>query len=499
MQFSYRQNDIFNHWETSGDNILISACAGSGKTTTLLEIIKRCDARTLYLAFNKSIQQEVNRKLEEQNLRQGKAMTMHSLGLQAIRGAEIKFRIDKNKDWTLINIFKEKYRSVLRRNIPYENHIKLFFALIDLNESSRMNFTDDFEKLSDILLEKGVSMPAISDIDFYWAKFLEIREEEYQKDTKVIDFLDMIYLPIKLDLTIPVYSSYLIIDECQDLNYGQHLLIDKLIEQGTIKKWVAAGDRNQSIYGFAGATSNSFELFLEKKGNTVEMPLDICYRSSQRIIDEANKVYDVMHPFKTSSGIVGTVNSLDEVKEGSMIICRNSGPLINAYFGLLALGKSSYINGSDMMAYLIRFLNPYKYQTILYAKREMGYELEDLEKDHSDKGQFKAYIFRENFYNFNIISSHLASETDKVEYLIDKLQDLFDKKENSIELCTIHKSKGLEADIVYILNEDLIPSKFAKTEEQKVQENNLKYVARSRAKEELYYLNLNDKDGQIEF
>jgi ATP-dependent exoDNAse (exonuclease V) beta subunit len=31
----------------------------------------------------------------------------------------------------------------------------------------------------------------------------------------------------------------------------------------------------------------------------------------------------------------------------------------------------------------------------------------------------------------------------------------------AITLCTIHKSKGLEANIVYILNEFLIPSKFA--------------------------------------
>ena len=56
-------------------------------------------------------------------------------------------------------------------------------------------------------------------------------------------------------------------------------------------------------------------------------------------------------------------------------------------------------------------------------------------------------------------------------------------------LCTIHKSKGLEADVVYILNEYLIPSKFAKSPEQIKQEQNLKYVARTRAKEELYFLN----------
>ena len=49
-------------------------------------------------------------------------------------------------------------------------------------------------------------------------------------------------------------------------------------------------------------------------------------------------------------------------------------------------------------------------------------------------------------------------------------------------LCTIHKSKGLEADEVVILRPDLIPSRFAKTEVDLVQEYNLLYVARTRAK-----------------
>ena len=60
-------------------------------------------------------------------------------------------------------------------------------------------------------------------------------------------------------------------------------------------------------------------------------------------------------------------------------------------------------------------------------------------------------------------------------------------------MCTIHKSKGLEHDTVYILNEFLIPSKYAMLEEQLIQENNLKYVARTRAKENLIFLNLKEE------
>ena len=61
---------------------------------------------------------------------------------------------------------------------------------------------------------------------------------------------------------------------------------------------------------------------------------------------------------------------------------------------------------------------------------------------------------------------------------------------DSIVLCTIHKAKGLESEIVYVLNENLIPSPMARSEQQLKQEQNLKYVARTRATEEMFYLNI---------
>ena len=99
------------------------------------------------------------------------------------------------------------------------------------------------------------------------------------------------------------------------------------------------------------------------------------------------------------------------------------------------------------------------------------------------------------------MSKHYCKPTDKVDVIIAELEYMFKTIDDSeaITLCTIHKSKGLEANVVYILNEFLIPSKFAKSSVQLEQEQNLKYVARTRAKEEMYYLNIkNDKDESEE-
>jgi len=55
-----------------------------------------------------------------------------------------------------------------------------------------------------------------------------------------------------------------------------------------------------------------------------------------------------------------------------------------------------------------------------------------------------------------------------------------------VTLSTAHKSKGLEYERVIVIRNDLFPHPSAKSEEELGQENNAKYVAYTRAKEELY-------------
>jgi superfamily I DNA/RNA helicase len=56
-------------------------------------------------------------------------------------------------------------------------------------------------------------------------------------------------------------------------------------------------------------------------------------------------------------------------------------------------------------------------------------------------------------------------------------------------LSTIHKAKGLEADRVFLLEPKLIPSKFAEKKWQKEQEQKLLFVAYSRPRMELIFIN----------
>lgn len=486
---SKRQQAIFDTWNDTDNSIVIKAVAGSGKTTVLLQLLEMCKYKTLFVAFNKSIQEEIQEKITTRGLSQGKAMTIHGLGLAAIKYNYKRWKINNNKNFDIIKRIQEQEKKLFKK-MSWEDKLKFSYTIMDMNDISRLFLTDDISEIKKHLESMDKMMFEHDQIDYLWQEFLTIREEYLNADTLEIDFNDMIYIPVLKSLTIPVDPAYLMIDECQDLNLAQHKLIQNLISQGSIQKWIAVGDPNQAIYGFSGAFSSSFDMFVQMSEKVVEMPLDICYRCDTRIVEMANKVYDVMVPFKSSAGIVNTMSDINLVKEKSMVICRNTKPLIELYFGLLSVGKPAFLKGEDIMTSIVRFLKPYGKLTVDAARREMEYKLIDLEQDSSEKGRIKIYFFKEDMDKFKKFVDYLATPGEIINDLLEDIKKLFVNKKDAIVLCTIHKSKGLEADIVYILEEGLIPSKFAKSPEQLKQEMNLKYVARTRAKNEMYFLNL---------
>ena len=83
----------------------------------------------------------------------------------------------------------------------------------------------------------------------------------------------------------------------------------------------------------------------------------------------------------------------------------------------------------------------------------------------------------------------LSEDVKTSDELIDKIKEIFsDKKKSGISLSTIHKAKGLEADNVYIACNSLMPSRSATQQWELDQEKNLMYVAYTRAKNKLGFL-----------
>jgi len=493
---SKRQETLYNIWQTTASNLLIQAVAGSGKTTTLMGIVERCKFRTLFLAFNKSIQEEISGKIESSGFTHAKALTLHSLGLSAIR---YKFKnemvVKTGKNYDLIKSL-QSYNKRLFSKFSWEERAKVTMTLMEMNDISRIFLEERPREIFKIMAGMDKYFYETDNIVELWDEFLYIREESY-KGKVIIDFIDMIYVPVKFNLLIPVQPYYLLIDEAQDLNLVQHHFIEQLIDQGDVNKWVAVGDRRQAIYGFSGSYASSFDIFKDK-GNVIELPLDVCYRCPTLIVAEANKVYDVMEAHKTEAGVVDYIRDEQFIKKGSMVICRNNFPLIRLYFTLLSMGRKVYIKGDDIAGTINKFLKPYNYKSIAQTTISLKGALREIENltGKSQDQMFKMYRLKENVKIFNILAKNYPDKKDKVGELLTTFDTIFREvsEEDAITLCTIHKSKGLEADIVYILNEDLIPSKFAVSPTQLEQEENLRYVARTRAKKEMYYLDIIDTE-----
>ena len=495
---SSNQEVVYNTWIRTDSNILIQAVAGSGKTTTLMGILERSDYRTLFLAFNKTIQEEIQSRIEQKGFKHAKAMTLHSLGLLSIRNhyGSKNVVINNNKSWQLMKDL-EKFNKRLYGSLVWEERAKISMTIMEMNDMSRIFLTDDMKQLFEFMKQMDKFYFEHPSLEQLWKDFLQLREQTYTGKIE-IDFADMIYLVVKEKIMIAVQPYYLAIDEAQDLNIAQHEFIDMLINQGDVHKWISIGDRRQSIYGFSGAYGSSFDLFLQKD-NVIELPLDVCYRCPSLIIDEANKVYNVMTGFKQEDGIVEDIlNDTTQIQPGSMVICRNSNPLIDLYFQLLGMGMKVFLKGDDILSSITRFLKPYTYKTVPETRKKISEEILRLDKieKKSDEERFKLWRLKQNYANFLLLITHITIGNDKIEVLLQSLKLMFTETDDkdAITLCTIHKAKGLEADVVYILNEFLIPSKFAKSPMQLEQEKNLKYVARTRAKKELYYLTIKSEE-----
>ena len=80
----------------------------------------------------------------------------------------------------------------------------------------------------------------------------------------------------------------------------------------------------------------------------------------------------------------------------------------------------------------------------------------------------------------NVLTS-LAEGTTSPKMILKNLDSLLTSRRGPI-LSTIHKAKGTEAKNVIIVNFDKMPSRFAKLDWMQVQEQNLIYVAITRAK-----------------
>lgn len=477
--YSEYQQDIFSEYDSSLDDLLIQACAGSGKTFTIQKLSQRAKGRSAFLAFNKSVADEIKTKVPS-NV---KAMTLHSLGCRSIMQKFGSVKINNSKTYGFI------MKNLKKWDVPKQKTGQVLFVVSKLVDLYRLTRCESLEDLSNVAMNLGIHF---EDEHLGYVKTILAQLERYNRMPKEIDFTDMIYLPAtSVRYQLPKFDN-VFVDECQDLNNAQHDLVDRLTKRARV---VYVGDEYQAIYGFAGANTQSFNRLRNKRG-IKEMPLSVCYRCPMEVVKEARKVYPIIEPFE-ENGIGEIIRGGDvaEAVDGDMVICRNLKPLIEIYFEMIVDQRKAYIRGKDIGQNLIRILKPYKGLTLFQLSKALKKELSDIADKLKAKGitsPSKHPTYDKHAEKVGAIMI-ISRQYPDVSAMIKLLESMFtDKEQEGILLSTIHKAKGLEADSVFFVNKHLIPSKFASTQEQLEQENNLKYVAITRAKRRLVYVTIND-------
>ncbi len=121
------------------------------------------------------------------------------------------------------------------------------------------------------------------------------RYQKRLKDADAMDFDDLLFQTVRLFQTnsdvLEYYQNrfeYIMIDEYQDTNHAQYVFSRLLSEKSG--NLCVVGDDDQSIYKFRGASIENILSFEKNFPNAEIIRLEQNYRSTQNILDAANRV-----------------------------------------------------------------------------------------------------------------------------------------------------------------------------------------------------------------
>ena len=495
ITFSKYQEAIFNFIEHGDGNVVVEASAGAGKTLTLIHCISLIDndKSILLTAFNKDISNELKRKTKE--FANVSCSTLHGLGLKMLKN---------NFPDKELEIDEFKYRSYLNSNIKALSSINTF----SLSKSDFFRYTDNILKYVDY--GRCYLAQTVRDLDFIESRYeIETIADEKEvaldiiewgkNDISTIDYTDMIYLPNILNCKpYGLLFDWIMVDEAQDLSIAQREIILKCRKINT--RMIFVGDREQCIYSFSSSDPESFDR-LKSLPNTISLPLSISYRCAKNIVSYAKRIVPTIE--ENNDGRIGEIVEdcqLEDINDGDMILCRNNAPLTQIYVQLIKEGKKCFIRGKDIGSNLKTIVKRTKMDELNVRLDKDGVFVRLYDGLFN---QINDLMSRHNItYNEAVESSEVSSKIDMIkaleilsegintsDELIEKISAIFsDRKKGGISLSTIHKAKGLEAKNVYIACKSLMPNSRATKDWEIKQEYNLMYVAYTRAKDRLGFI-----------
>ncbi len=543
MRFTREQKAIFKFVEFGSGNGIIDAVAGAGKTTTIMEAAQFIKDKkdVLFCAFNRSIAKEIKRKFIENGINDVKVKTIHALGYEILKA--------HNKSKNPLRIAEHKYRMLLKNpqvdqamresiddilrinnldpNLRFDDREKFAINnliynikqhLFSMNHKYRSTLTkDNFYDFEKMVIHFGIfNRTEIEkahfdrELRYYYEchKILLKAGNKIAKEKQMYDFTDMLYLPYVWKLSPLRKFKFLFIDECQDLSKGQFAIAAKYGKRGG--RILAVGDPSQSIYGFTGADIESFNIVKEYT-KAKELPLTTCFRCPRSVIEIAQAIRPDIHGNKRAVGKIHRITFDDIIKKArpnDLIISRIKAPLLILVFQFIDKNIKVKIHDEEVKETVNELKYIFKEEELnadfaleingfKSIKRKVIERWEWVIKKKSkrivDKEERDTFIKTEIEYLHNRLTflqkKHelWKKQCRNISEMLEHIQNFISSDDNPIRLSSIHRAKGLEENRVFIIDYDNLPMRRKEQQEwELIQELNLKYVAITRAKRELF-------------
>jgi DNA helicase II / ATP-dependent DNA helicase PcrA len=473
-------------------NIALVARAGTGKTTTILQGVAAYHAahpnhEIVVCAFNKAIADEVKEKLVKAGYPWQKVQgsTIHSLGFGLVKFV-FKSKVDANK-----------VRDMIRaRNEPiYQQYGGQIGDLVRYAKGAGFGFFDAigdnaaWYALADHYDVNGLD--DTSEMDAIVAAAQDIYRASLAV-TDVVDFDDMILFPLVKNLRVKFQKDLIILDEAQDLSKARQALARKFLKPGT-GRMIVVGDDRQAIYGFSGADAQALEN-LTAELNAVVLPLTVTWRCPKAVIREAQKIVADIECATDKEGEVNRVGELPaELLATDAILCRNTAPLVSIAYSLIRKGVACKVEGRAIGEGLLRLVDRWKVSSVdQFINKLEDYRQREIQKAMAKNNEAKVEEINDRVETLlQVCLAVTAKGQHSLSAVRDFINNLFsDDVRGVLTLATYHRSKGREWNRVFLWEHATrCPSRAAKQEWQKLQEQNLAYVAITRSKDILTFVN----------
>jgi hypothetical protein len=502
------QQDIIEAVAEGQCSLMISAYAGTAKSTTIEMAAPGVPEPALALAFNKKIADELQGRLPPNF----KARTLNSIG----HGAWIK-----TLNRPAINLDARKLGKLVT-SVARDRKVPLM--------------TDQWEAIRDGvsaamragLSPRNIGQPLIEDNESNWEELLDCIDT---KDFPLLHDLAWRVLVASIDLARAGHISFddqiycptilggawekfprVFVDEAQDLSHLNHIMLD-LCSLGPI---AAVGDKRQAIYLFRGADSNSMDSLRRLRPEWNDLKLTLTFRCPKAIVARQQAHAPGYTAFETN--IDGSFIRFDRVGDEGWswnklrqqlvaingnqlaILCRNNAPLMSMAFKLIREGVGCQMLGRDIGKGLIQLTTKLckedntpiaQYTKVMneWLDKECAIALANDKPERVDKLTDQVECLRATIE---------GASPSTVGDLRAVLQRVFSKENGQVILSSIHRAKGLEWPLVVHLDPWRIPSKQAQFQAANgisgplQQEYNLRYVAETRTKHTLIEANIED-------